>query len=342
MSRTFTARPDTICELHWDELVRGSAISPAIAKANFQSLNDSDDILERLAGAELGNLKGHAQQYATGAVKKIYRRYETVVRGGWWVSGLDPLNDLARMGWGQFKADSPRQGWTRVEQGNLHSTVKVIKYEAPAKTPQRAFFGAGFDWPKILADPSIPIAITEGAKKAACLLSLGVAAIALTGVDGWSLRDEANNRQLLPELKLFCHKERPVILAFDADTKKSAVRRVRQAKASLSKALISAGIRSRNLALASWSPELGKGVDDVIAAHGIGAWRKIEDDVQTYAQFRVDGIRRVRAANAGLFKLTTPPAVVLDQRYLPNINLPNPGSILAIDSALGTGKTEAI
>ncbi|MEM9907177.1 MAG: DUF3854 domain-containing protein [Cyanobacteria bacterium P01_D01_bin.44] len=342
LAQNFIQPPPHLKYAHWKELTLGSAIAPEIAAANFQSLA-GDDVLERLADHALDALGAHSAQYATGPVRRIQKTYESVTEGGWWCSGVDPLNDWEPMEWGQFKPDHPREGWQEGSDGEWHPTGKLIKYEAPKGVSQRAhFLVGGVDWASVLNDPTRPIALTEGSKKGAGLLSLDVAAISLTGVDGWSLRkDEHGYRTLLPELAIFCNPQRPITLVFDADTKATAVQRVEWAKRLLSKALIHHGVRSCNIRIARWDSELGKGIDDVLVAHGPDAWTHIYQNAQSYSDFRIDTVRRVRAAKAGLFKLIDAPDAVLNQRYLAGIDLPTPGSILGIVSPMGTGKTEA-
>ncbi|MBD1903780.1 DUF3854 domain-containing protein [Trichocoleus sp. DQ-A3] len=60
----------------------------------------------------------------------MLRRYEHIEKGGWWCSGLDPLDDWKPMDWGGFKPDFPK----RLDDGRL------IKYEHPPLLPTRAFF----------------------------------------------------------------------------------------------------------------------------------------------------------------------------------------------------------
>ena len=330
---------------HWEELTIGSGITPEIAAANFRSMA-GQEVIERLAEEALGQLGGHSNQYVTAPVKRILERYEQVAEGGWWCSGLDPLNGWERMDWGQYKPDTPRQGWRKSPSGDWLPTGKLVKYEQPAQTPPRAIFlegRGGFDWSSVITGAYPFIVITEGTKKAGALLSYDIPAIALTGVDGWSQpREPGEPRELLDELKLICSPKTHIILAFDADTKESAKQRVESAKRNLADALVSNGVRSRNISLARWDAALGKGIDDVLVKHGFSAWMEIRRNAQSYRDFKAEAVSRIREANADLFRITAPPTVVLNQRYLEGINLPAPGSILGIDSPTETGKTQAL
>ena len=67
-------------------------------------------------------------------------------------------------------------------------------------------------WSWVLNHPEIPILITEGGKKAGCLLSHGWVAIAVSGV--WNGQQ---NKKLHPSLAPFIVAGRKVYLVFDAD-----------------------------------------------------------------------------------------------------------------------------
>ena len=70
---------------------------------------------------------------------KWLNRYAHLFSGGWWVSGLDPHNNWAKMEWGRFKPDSPR----------IDSGGKAIKYESPPKTDSHVTY---FDVPQHIWD----------------------------------------------------------------------------------------------------------------------------------------------------------------------------------------------
>ena len=102
-------------------------------------------------------------------------------------------------------------------------TGKAVKYETPWRRPicldvPRAVNGQ-------LGDPSVPLWITEGARKADAAVSAGLCCIALIGVDGWQ-----RNGIALPDWKAGVRlRDREVLVAFDSDvmTKESVVRSLR-------------------------------------------------------------------------------------------------------------------
>ena len=140
---------------------------------------------------------------------KILQRYQHLEHGGWYIAGLDPdSNWIDVMTWGRLKPDEPRTA----------SNGKTIKYESPPKTPNRVTYfripihlwdllasrygikryhsplalrltartqPVNF-WSWVKNNPSIPIVLTEGEKKAGSLLSQGYAAISLPGILGRS------------------------------------------------------------------------------------------------------------------------------------------------------------
>jgi Domain of unknown function (DUF3854)/Origin of replication binding protein len=321
---------------HWQEWL-DSGISPALIQANLVSL-EGDAIYDYLCTAE-GLARNSAGRLAT----PLMQRYHHATAGGWWCSGLDPLNNWQPMEWGCFKPDQPRTDPTR---------GKTIKYEHPLKTGTRAFFldgpeiGPGGEtfWQQVLADPQQPILIVEGAKKAAALLSLGYAAIALPGVFNGRrvMRDRAGAiwaESLTPELALFAQPDRPVYFCFDCDAKPTTARQVNLAIKTTGKLFGGLGCAVKVIAL----PGPEKGVDDFLVGQG-------EEARSAFAALYQN------ALPLGLWQwqwdqksaLTLPPLITCDQAQFDPWNvgpdappLPTEG-ILVFASAKGTGKTHTI
>ncbi|MFM5962862.1 MAG: DUF3854 domain-containing protein, partial [Dolichospermum sp.] len=114
------------------------------------------------------------------------------------------------MGWGCFKADNPRLDPKK---------NKPIKYEHPAGVATRAFFlrvpkriwqmisdkygvliGDYTEFWEWVLNHDIPITITEGAKKAAALLSCGIVAIGLPGINSGYRKIDNVGRFLIADL----------------------------------------------------------------------------------------------------------------------------------------------
>ena len=308
----------------------GSQVSPEIIAANVTSI-EGQDVIERLAGHKLGAIGGWGGQYVTGAVGGVLRRYTSSVEGGWWVTGLDPLNGWAPMDWGQFKADHP----------DLDGKGKPKKYQSVEGQRPRALYldnGNPDYWPSIIADPAAPVVINEGAKKSGCALTLGYAAIALVGVNaGYRVKDALGNPcqpELVDDIKAITAPGRPVYLAFDQDTKPTARRRVVGALLRFGGLLAGAGCIVR---IVEWSADQGKGLDDLVANHGPDALHQAIDQSLTLDEWRLK-----LALQNQLGGLT--PALRLNTQDLSTIEgtaIPQTG-IIAISSAKGTGKTKMI
>lgn len=115
--------------------------------------------------------------------------------------------------WGyQYRPNSPR-----LRDG------KPVKYETP--TGQRN----GIDVPPgvgpMLGDPSVPLWITEGVKKADAAVVAGLACVALPGVWSWRGRNDVGGKVAVPDWHDIALNDRRVILAFDGDVaRKKSVR----------------------------------------------------------------------------------------------------------------------
>jgi hypothetical protein len=238
---------------------------------------------------------------------KWLHRYAHLESGGWWVSGLDPLNNWQPMMWGRFKPDNPRL---------CGKKDKSIKYESPPKVANRVtyFNIPAHIWDRIAArysvkryhsplalrlqdrinllcfwewlqkHPEIPIILTEGEKKAACLLSMGFVAIALPGIWGGRVGSK-HNEQLHPDLLPLAQQGRKFIILFDYETKPKTRYNIYQATLRTGEAIEKAGCDCEVASL----PGAEKGVDDFIAARGESAealLTSIIDDALTLAEYQ--------------------------------------------------------
>jgi hypothetical protein len=317
-----TQRPAEIAPHHWQEWL-DSGINPQLIRANLLSL-DGQVPYEYLCYADSLPRTNSGRLTAS-----LLRRYVHTESGGWWCHGLDPLAAWEPMSWGCFKPDRPRRHPDR---------DKTIKYEHPLKTPTRAFFLQVPDQPNFWADqranPTQPILIVEGAKKAAALLSRGYSAIALPGVFNGRrvMRDEWGQRyseSLIPELAIFTATGRPIYFCFDHDTKASTIHQVKLAIATTGKLLEDAGCTVNVIDL----PGPEKGVDDFLVAQGDAAFQ------QCYAAALPLSIWQWQWRKQS--ELTHIPTQIVHQPEFQPTNLPEDG-ILVLASAKGTGKTKAI
>ena len=287
---------------------------------------------------------------------KWLNRYASLSDGGWWVSGLDPLSNWLPMIWGRYKPDNPRI---------IGSKSKPIKYESPPKVANRVTY---FDIPQHIWDkvarrysikryfsplaqrltartkplcfwewvqkhPEIPIILTEGEKKAACLLSMGFVAIALPGI--WNGRvGKKEKERLHPDLVPMAQKGRKFTILFDYETKPKTRYAIYQATLRTGKAIEAAGCECEVAIL----PGVEKGVDDFVTARGDESeslLSTIIDDAYSLKDYR----RLCFPKKRGLSN-KYPPNVKLTTRFLSNaVSLPTMG-LVVLWSGMGTGKTE--
>ena len=287
-------------------------------------------------------------------VEGMLKRYTHVEAGGWWCSGTNLLTGTDDL-WGCFKPEQPRIAPDRdkpikyehppkVETGVFALRVPVTLWRRIAERSGLTFEDAWIDdtrhdfgfWSWLLATPQVPICITEGAKKAGALLSAGYAAIGLPGINNGyrTPRDEQGSRlgksRLIPPVEALMQADRPVYIVFDRDTKPKTIKAVNAAIRRLGYLISQTGADAR---VVTWSPDLGKGVDDLIAGQGHEAFDRAFDDALSLDTWKA----RLMA------QLTYPIAIDLNCRFLPSdLTVPAEARLVALQSPKGTGKTEVM
>ncbi|YAF95201.1 MAG: plasmid replication protein, CyRepA1 family [Nodularia sp. CChRGM 3473] len=331
---------------HLEELVKSSSIDLHITQLNFQSLQGA-------SAYEYLLISEHLPRTNTGMVKNGWlQRYTHITAGGWWCSGLDPLNNWQAMEWGCFKPNQPR----------INNKGKSIKYEHPPSTPTRLFClrvtlqiwqqvsqrynlampsniivnahgeAEGF-WQWVM-EQNLPVIICEGVKKAGALLTQGYAAIAIPGItSGYRVvKDKfgkVTSRQLIPDLAAFTVTKRTFYICFDFETQPKKIAAVNNAIAQLGCLFQKQKCPVKVIEL----PGIEKGVDELIVAKGASNFDKIyrqSADLEIYL-----------AQSKPHTELTIPAALTLNCAYLENISYPTAG-LVGIKSAKGTGKTTAL
>lgn len=161
-----------------------------------------------------------------------------------------------------------RLRWLSVPPPLPFTKNKPQRYMQPARSGVAAYFPPSFDWPKIMADPSAPIILTEGEAKALAACSLGFNAIAFGGV--YSFRDKAG--ALLPELAAINWAGRDVFICYDSDAASNPA--VMAAEASLAEALQrQRGAAVRIVRLPSAEEKVG--LDDYLRLEGPDAFERL-------------------------------------------------------------------
>ncbi|MEO0854814.1 MAG: DUF3854 domain-containing protein, partial [Cyanobacteria bacterium J06648_11] len=282
------ANVPTLDPHHCVELYRDSAIAADLIALNFRSVRGEETYRRVCYSEQLSRTRDGALS------DRVRQRYVHLTKGGWWCSGLDPLDTWKPMQWGCFKPDRPRLS---PEKG------KPIKYEHPVKTPTRVFvldvperiwekvarsYGltmprdrqAGF-WAWVQQE-RVPIVLVEGAKKAASLLSAGYAAIALPGI--WNGRRKATGgkpERLIPELQAFVSGGREILFCFDRDEKRTTRKNVQDSIWKTGRLFRQQGCRVGVIEL----PGPEKGIDDFIVARGAPAFEAVYADLTPYREW---------------------------------------------------------
>jgi hypothetical protein len=309
-----------------------SGVDPVITRLNVQTLTDSVIDPHR-----------HEVSYpiAERLNWKLTRSGSQKSLRGWWVNGVDPLNDWQPMTWGRFKPDAE----TPVFDAQKGKPAKYLSPSFGKGSSRLVLLDVPFRiWQKIadryqmtisrqdlrrgfwhwVWQSGVPIVLTEGEKKAGCLLSAGYAAISLPGIFG-GYRREGN--QLIPELAFFATAGRTFHICFDYETKPIVIHNIFLATCRLGQLLTRTGCEVRILTL----PGPAKGVDDLIVSQGIAVFEDCYSQAEEWSLWQT----------AKLWALTYPADVELNQPYLGELNYPETG-LAFVKSPKGTGKTTAL
>lgn len=231
---------------HLKEWTQGSGVSDRITRLNVESLeldHEIDEFLNR-------NTKSRWKSTDWGT-------------GGWTVCGVNPKTGDHTYFGGQFKPDKPAD--------------PKLKYLGISQSEANPLFLATGDkdyWKNIINDKS-PVMLTEGAKKAGALLTIGLPAISLSGVStGQKLG------RLRADLLPFFGVGRRIYLCFDSDimTKKP----VQQALDKLGRLISEKGAMVSVINL----PMSHKGVDDFLVEKGGSEFFPLVEEAQTFEEWR--------------------------------------------------------
>ncbi|MBE9210538.1 relaxase domain-containing protein [Nostoc sp. LEGE 06077] len=334
--------PNHIEKEHWKELVEKSAIHPQIAALNFESLHfnyvgGEHEAWERLMISE------KLERTNTGRLKEGFiQAYSHLDAGGWWCdAGVDPRKfaDLHSESqpdkklWGCYKPNQPRP---KKNHDNQIIDGKFIKYEHPPKVELSIFL---LDVPPDIAEhiyqksgispsdsdggtPSVadrnsgfwycvwkynlPVTITEGAKKAASLLSQGHAAIGLPGISAGyrSPKDEYGQKigksYLNKELAVFATPNREIKFCFDYETKPETIVNIKRDISTTGWLLHQQGCSVKVVTL----PGPDKGVDDFLVAQGALAYETVNYEARSLRDWQYHNRQQQKTAYQPPRKLT--------------------------------------
>ncbi|MHC5819474.1 MAG: DUF3854 domain-containing protein, partial [Nostoc sp.] len=319
--------PEHIDPQHWHELVVGSAIAPLIAHLNFSSLHFSYVGGEHEAWERL-MISNKLSRTNTGSLStRLLELYSHLDAGGWWCnSGVDPRT-FANLTpgeqpqikeWGCYKPNHPRPKTVKKDGFTVVVEGKFIKYEHPPSVDLSIFL---LDVPGVIAQNiyskagvnptdsdrlsgfwycvckhNIPLVITEGAKKAASLLSQGHAAIGLPGISSGyrSPKNEWGKKigdsYLADELAVFATPLREIKICFDYETKPETKLNIQRDIWKTGSLLQEFGAVVKVIML----PGPDKGVDDFIVAQGGESFEKLSAgaiSLESWHQNQLDNLR---------------------------------------------------
>lgn len=194
-------------------------------------------------------------------------------------------------------------------------------------------------WAWVINHPSIPLLITEGAKKAGSLLTAGYAAISLPGIfNGYRQpKDEIGQptgpAQLIPQLEAFSQSGREVAFCFDQDSKPKTIKNVQIAIQKTGKLLEDRGCKA---SIVRWDKS-HKGCDDFIFSQGPEAFDQAFKKRISLEKFNLEIGKAIGFEKWQKFHTFTSKEKV-NQQYL-SIDPPKKGEILIINSPTNTGKS---
>jgi hypothetical protein len=157
---------------------------------------------------------------------------------------------------------------------------KSIKYESPIGAPCLAYIPPGTR--SVLADPSVPLLITEGEKKSLAADQYGNRCIGLGGVWAWQVPRDKNkdgkgvgDRELIQDLSAVAWSGRRVFIVFDSDLADKPD--VQWAEFHLADQLQSRGACVRIVRLPAGAGGAKVGLDDFLLANGSEAFARLVD-----------------------------------------------------------------
>jgi hypothetical protein len=338
----------------WYQEFRLSAIPDRLTLANVGWI-DGQDAIQMLTEEAIAQCQ-KITSYVTETAKKILKRYEFAAAGGWVAQGVTLTGERGTVPY--FKPDRPRQTTESKGFGQV-AKIKTVKYETPQgmeavpllpcvdpETAQviydryHAKPQAGESFWQVVKRCNIPIAITEGLKKAFALIAHGIPAIGIRGITQWRTK---GTHELHPTIADFATPGRKVTIFFDQDEKIETQKNVRIQILKLGEALANGKCKA---SVALWNVETGKGVDDCLYALGAGAQTWLDsvlDDAPDLELYKRDSrILQNLEAIRKLNTLTYPVERATSGGYLPELPEIEKGSIAVLSASQNGGKTTRI
>jgi hypothetical protein len=156
---------------------------------------------------------------------------------------------------------------------------KPLRYVQQPGTLQGIYLPPYLDWRILLADPTMPIVITEGELKAACATKHGHACIGLGGV--FSFKSTQHKIPLLAELAGAAWKGRRVVIAYDSDAATNP--EVVRARNELAKELSDKGGSVQIAAIPAGEKGAKRGLDDLALEEGPEAMASALEEAEAFS-----------------------------------------------------------
>jgi hypothetical protein len=329
-------------DLAYQDCVIKSGVEPEVYRLNFEPASGRSvyDLLCRDTDPTTNNSSGSAQ------AKRNYAKCENAI--GFIVNGR--FRQLAGPPIALDKKGRPRTYFQ--PQGKplqvFCPLVTVAIWQAVAakaglsmpKMPVVGLRGEALEFWDWVISSGCPVVITEGEKKAACLVSRGYATIGLPGINtGYSVTERgetvrkpdgteyqrATARQLRSQLQALDTAGREITIIFDHRT--GDYSRSQEFRA----AITTAKLFKSAIAKIAILPGPAKGVDDFCVAGGdIDA---VLSAAEPFSKIQDERLWRMHRGFS--------PDILTNSRYL-DIDAPESAKITAIKSGTGTGKTELL
>lgn len=335
---------------HYQEFL-ASAIDPELIEAAFESVKGGVELFHTLFPEPPSGYP----RLNSGKLNSQYQRSLNNCErsSGWIVRGVDPTTGQP-MDFIRFKPDPGcplAQVWDSDKQ-----KIKSIKYRSPLgvssrlitlpvtpkiiKRIQKRYPGLIPDditpetfWQYVISNPKIPIALAEGEKKAASLLSIGIVAIALPGIR-MGYRRGNNGLVLHRDLELFAQPGRLLIFIFDNDVKPETRRNTENAITKTARLLLKKDCQVNVVTIPLIDGAKGA-IDDYLYKFGAAKFEELKP--QSFIQWEFILEQKYRITRTPNLTVNTPSmGKAIDASILPRLGL------LLLDGAKATGKTELL
>lgn len=283
--------------------------------------------------------------FLTAAAARVRNRYEFAAAGGWVAYGTTLNGDSGTVAY--FKPKTPRIDFER---------RKPIRYETEAGAEALPLLPwvddvtsaeiyqhynveplEGENFWQVVKRCNLPIAVTEGLKKALSLLSHLMPAIAIRGITQWHRK---GTNELHEAIAHFATPGRTIHIVFDQDKKASTQKSVRLQTLKLGAALETQGCK---VMIPAWDRSLGKGIDDALYGQGGNAQQWLNEllrNARSLGQYRqAERLNRALEIIERLNRLSYAVERATEGEYLPELPELQRGAIHVLFASMNSGKT---